>query len=96
MFGGVLMAIRPDNYPDDVMAEIRIIESRCRDGLNRAGEVFLFDGHCPPICPELMAPMNHLLYAIKEGMKRIDGDDTVTVKCPDSARVVAEITIFDD
>ena len=70
--------------------KLTILESRCRDGLCAAGDTFLVDNTCPPLCHELWNAIYPQVYALLNGGLLDHGEDRVAyfeASCPDGGRV---------
>lgn len=69
---------------------LTITESRCRSGYCEAGDEFVVDGLCPPICHELWSCIYPMVYALQNGGDLDCGDERAKMfdaKCPDGGRV---------
>ncbi len=69
---------------------LTVTESRCRGGYVRAGETFVVDDLCPPLCHELWNAIYPRVYALKNGGELDHGDERVKffeTQCPDGGRV---------
>ncbi len=74
------------------MAKVKltIIESKCRNGYFKAGDVFLVEDLCPPLCHELWNNIYPFVYALKNGADLDYGfirAKKFDAKCPDEGRV---------
>lgn len=74
------------------MAKIKltITESDCRSGYHKAGDEFIVDDLCPPVCRELWHNAYPYIFALKNGAYLDCGDEKCvcfTVRCPDGGRV---------
>ena len=51
------------------MAKVKltVTESRCRDGLCKAGDTFIVEGLCPPLCHELWSSVYPQVFALLNG-----------------------------
>ena len=70
--------------------KLTVLESRCRDNLCKAGDVFLVDQLCPPLCHELWNVLYPQVFALQNGAALDRGDTRDTVfeaACPDGGRV---------
>ena len=70
--------------------KLTVLESRCRDGLMKAGDTFVVDAVCPPICHELWSVIYPQVFALLNGASLDHGDDRTTffeASCPDGGRV---------
>ncbi len=69
---------------------LTITESRCRSGLCRAGDTFLVEDTCPPLCHELWGQIYPAVYALLNGGD-LDAGETrarrFDARCPDGGRV---------
>lgn len=71
--------------------KITIIESKCRGGYCKAGDEFIVEDLCPPMCHELWNSIYPMVYALQNGasldygIKRAQCFDA---KCPDEGRVI--------
>ena len=74
------------------MAKIRltITESACRSGYHNAGDEFVFDDLCPPLCAELWHAAYPYVFALQNG-GALDCGETQSrsfdIACPDGGRV---------
>ena len=69
---------------------LTVTESSCRSGYHRAGEKFIVDDLCPPVCQELWNNMYPYIFALKNGASLDFGDDRAMefdAVCPDGGRV---------
>ncbi len=69
---------------------ITVLESRCRDGLCSAGDMFLVENVCPPLCHELWSVIYPQVYTLQNGGSLDHGDERVfffEASCPDGGRV---------
>ena len=74
------------------MARVRltITESRCRGGYCRAGDEFIVEDLCPPLCHELWNTIDPMVYALRNGAELDCGQTrakTFDAACPDGGRV---------
>ena len=74
------------------MAKIKltITESRCRDGLCRAGDTYFVEGLCPPLCHELWHAIYPQVFALLNGAELDHGEERSFCfdgQCPDGGRV---------
>lgn len=74
------------------MAKVKltIIESGCRSGYCKAGDEFIVEDLCPPLCHELWNAIYPFVYALLNGAELDHGDTRVKefdAKCPDGDRV---------
>ena len=69
---------------------LTVLESRCREDLCAAGDVFLVGQTCPPLCHELWSVIYPQVFALLNGAKLDHGDERVFFfesSCPDGGRV---------
>lgn len=69
---------------------LTITESRCRCGYFKAGQTFLVDDLCPPLCHELWNNIYPAVYALKNGGELDRGESRARcfdAVCPDEGRV---------
>ena len=74
------------------MAKVKltITESKCRGGYCKAGDEFIVEDLCPPLCHELWNAIYPFVYALQNGAELDHGDTRgkeFDAKCPDSDRV---------
>ena len=70
--------------------KLTILESRCRDGLCAAGDSYVVENTCPPLCHELWSVIYPQVFALLNGALLDHGDDRVAffeASCPDGGRV---------
>ena len=70
--------------------KLTVTESRCREGYCRAGDVFVVDGLCPPICHELWSGIYPQVYVLLNGGDLDHGETRAKcfeAACPDGGRV---------
>ena len=70
--------------------KITVISSKCRGGYVKAGDTFLVDDLCPPLCHELWNVIYPSVYALKNGGSLDYGDTRAKcfdAVCPDECRV---------
>ena len=79
--------------------KITIVESKCRGGYCKAGDTFIVEDLCPPICHELWNILYPSVYTLLNG-----GDlDCGTIRseqfdavCPDQGRVRVHVEIIEE
>ena len=79
--------------------KITVLESRCRDGLCRAGDVYCVENVCPPLCHELWSVIYPQVFALLNGASLDHGDERVAffeASCPDGGRVRIRGEVIDD
>jgi len=74
------------------MAKVRltVTESRCRSQSCKAGDSYLVDLACPPLCMELWHAAYPYVFALLNGAALDSGETkarSFTVRCPDEGRV---------
>ena len=70
--------------------KLTITESNCRCGYFRAGDTFLVEDLCPPLCHELWHAAYPYVFALQNGALLDQGEDRAAsfdVQCPDGGRV---------
>lgn len=70
--------------------KLTILESRCRDHLCKAGDVYIVENVCPPICHELWSVIYPQVFALLNGASLDHGDSQAFLfeaACPDGGRV---------
>ena len=78
---------------------LTILESRCRDGLCSAGDVFWVENTCPPLCHELWGVIYPQVFALLNGASLDRGEDRVRffeASCPDGGRVKIRGEVVDE
>lgn len=70
--------------------KLTVTESSCRSGYCKAGDTFIVEDLCPPLCHELWNRAYPYVFALQNGAA-LDHGDTRTrcfdVACPDGGRV---------
>lgn len=69
---------------------LTVTESSCRGGYVKAGDTFIVDDLCPPLCHELWNTIYPSVYALKNGAVLDYGEEKAKcfdAKCPDESRV---------
>ena len=74
------------------MAKVRltVTQSSCRCGYHRAGDEFVVEDLCPPLCHELWNVIYPYVFALQNGAELDCGEDralSFDVSCPDRGRV---------
>lgn len=70
--------------------KLTVTESRCRGGYVKAGNIFVVEDLCPPLCHELWNTIYPSVYALLNGGTLDRGAERVTcfdAFCPDECRV---------
>lgn len=71
--------------------KLTVTESRCRGGYCQAGDTFLVEDLCPPICHELWNVAYPYVFALLNGADLDHGETRARVfeaRCPDGGRVI--------
>jgi len=69
---------------------LTITESRCRSGYCKAGDEFIVEDLCPPLCHELWNHIYPYVFALLNGAELDHGDTRAKqfdAQCPDGGRV---------
>ena len=74
------------------MAKVKltVTESNCRSGYFKAGDTFIVEDLCPPLCHELWNVAYPYIFALKNGAMLDKGDSKSSefdCVCPDECRV---------
>ena len=78
---------------------LTILESRCRDGLCAAGDTFIVEQTCPPLCHELWSVIYPQVFTLLNGGTLDHGDERVRffeASCPDGGRVKIRGEVVDE
>lgn len=70
--------------------KLTITQSHCRSGYFQAGQEFIVEDLCPPLCHELWNTIYPMVYVLQNGGDLDCGDIRVKMfdaKCPDCGRV---------
>ena len=83
------------------MAKVKltVTESRCRSGYHRAGDSFLVEDLCPPLCQELWHNVYPYVFALQNGAELDCGEARTRAfdaACPDGGRVRVHGEIAED
>ena len=79
--------------------KLTVLQSSCRSGYHKNGDVFIVDDICPPICIELWNCLYPYLFAIKNGAELDAGEKKAkcfTARCPDGGRVIVKGEIYEE
>lgn len=79
--------------------KLTITESRCRGGYCRAGDVFVVEDLCPPVCHELWNSIYPQVYALLNGADLDYGSaraKAFDAQCPDGGRVRIHGEVLED
>ena len=69
---------------------LTVTESRCRSGYHKAGDTFIVDDLCPPLCQELWNNIYPYVFALQNGASLDHDSDRAAefeAMCPDGGRV---------
>ena len=69
---------------------LTITKSECRSGYFSAGQEFIVEDLCPPLCHELWNAVYPYVFALQNGAQLDSGDSTArsfSAACPDGQRV---------
>lgn len=74
------------------MAKVKltVVESRCRSGYCKAGDTFVVEDLCPPLCHELWNQIYPYVFALQNGAVLDYGATRAKqfdASCPDGGRV---------
>lgn len=74
------------------MAKVKltVLESRCRSGYCKAGDEFIVEDLCPPLCHELWNQIYPYVFALQNGAALDCGTGRAKkfdARCPDEGRV---------
>ena len=70
--------------------KLTITSSDCRSGCHKAGETYIVEDVCPPVCHELWHAIYPNVYALQNGGTLDCGETRAKqfdAKCPDEGRV---------
>ena len=79
--------------------KITVIGSRCRGGYCKAGDEYIVEDLCPPMCHELWNTIYPMVYALRNGASLDYGNGRARcfdAKCPDGGRVVVHAEAIDE
>ena len=79
--------------------KITVIGSRCRGGYCKAGDEYIVEDLCPPMCHELWNTIYPMVYALRNGASLDYGNGRARcfdAKCPDEGRVVIHAEAMDE
>ena len=71
--------------------KVTILESRCRGGYCKAGDEYIIEDLCPPLCHELWNCIYPFVYTLQNGgnLDYKNGKaNKFDFKCPDEERVI--------
>ena len=76
---------------EKMKVRLTVTESDCRCGYHKAGDTFIVEDICPPLCHELWHAAYPYVFALLNGAELDCGNTRAgefTVRCPDGGRVV--------
>lgn len=79
--------------------KITVISSHCRGGYCKAGDEYIVEDLCPPMCHELWNTIYPMVYALLNGADLDYGNGRsgcFDAKCPDEGRVTVHAEVIDD
>lgn len=79
--------------------KITVTESNCRGGCMKAGDTYIVEDLCPPVCHELWNNIYPSVYALINGAVLDFGDGKTTAftaSCPDGGRVKIHAELAED
>lgn len=79
--------------------KITVVSSRCRCETCKAGDVFLVEDLCPPMCHELWHQIYPMVYALQNGASLDHGEQRVRffdAVCPDEGRVRVHAEVLNE
>ena len=79
--------------------KITVTDSNCRCGYCKAGDVFVVEDLCPPMCHELWNVIYPMVYALQNGAALDYGMERACcfdAKCPDGGRVAVHGEAIDE
>lgn len=79
--------------------KITVISSECRGGYCKAGDEFIVDDLCPPMCHEMWNEIYPMVYALKNGATLDYGTKRAkcfAARCPDGGRVIVRGEVIDE
>lgn len=86
---------------EDFMSKVKIWvkESKCRGGYLKAGDEFVVEDLCPPVCHELWNCMYPFIYTLQNGGTLDYGNIKAAmfdITCPDEGRVAIHAERIED
>lgn len=78
--------------------ELKIIESKCRSGYHKKGDIFVVEDLCPPLCSELWQCIYPQVFALQNNAVLDYGEikaKKFSFRCPDQGRVLIEGYVID-
>lgn len=110
MFNHLLVYLFNKHIRNDIMVmnskeiiiskvKLTIMENRCRGGYCKAGDVYIVEDLCPPLCHELWNSIYPLVYALQNGSDLDYGNiraKKFDAKCMDEGRVCVYGEVIED
>lgn len=78
--------------------KITVVSSRCRGGYCKAGDEYVIEDLCPPMCHELWNDIYPMVYALLNGAALDHGEvreKCFEAKCPDEGRVTVRAEVIE-
>jgi len=78
---------------------LTVVESRCRSGYLKAGDEFVVEDICPPVCHELWNRAYPYVFALQNGAELDCGAARAkrfSVRCPDEGRVLLKGEVIEE
>lgn len=79
--------------------KLTILESKCRSGYHKAGDTYLVEDLCPPICHELWQCIYPSVYTLQNNGDLDYGAQRAKrfeMRCPDGGRVLIAGEVISD
>lgn len=79
--------------------QLKILESKCRGGYHKQGDVFIVEDLCPPICHELWQCIYPYVYTLQNNGTLDYGTAKARMfqfRCPDQGRVLVQGEVLED
>lgn len=79
--------------------KLTILESKCRSNYHKAGDEFVVEDICPPICHELWQCIYPSVYALLNNGDLDYGNTRAKkfhMRCPDGGRVMIQGEVIED
>lgn len=79
--------------------KITVVSSRCRGGYCKAGDEYIVEDLCPPLCHELWSGIYPMVYALLNGAALDYGqtrERCFDAKCPDEGRVTVHAEVIEE
>ena len=79
--------------------KITVTNSKCRGGYCKAGDEYIVEDLCPPMCHELWSGIYPMVYALLNGASLDNGNERkkcFDAKCPDGGRVSVHAELVEE